>query len=87
MSPSSLSKRFIDSGSSASSIGSYPTRVRNIDHLIVRPEAFDLVIGLGTRRIGAMDFRSVGQGFTPEAVNSGDGGFDVIHLETDVIDA
>ncbi len=34
-----------------------------------------------------MDFGSVGQGFTPEAVNSGDGGFDVIHFETHVVDA
>ena len=41
------------------SIGSYPSRVGNIDHLIVGPEAFDLVVGLRTRRIGAMDFCSV----------------------------
>jgi len=34
-----------------------------------------------------MDFRSVGQRFAPEAVDSGDGGVDVVHLETDVIDA
>jgi hypothetical protein len=34
-----------------------------------------------------MDFRSVGQWFAPETVDSGDGGVDVVHLETDVIDA
>ena len=34
-----------------------------------------------------MDFRSVGQGFAPEAVDSGDGGVDIVYLETYVIDA
>ena len=34
-----------------------------------------------------MDFRSVGQWFAPEAVDSGDGGVDVVYLETYVVDA
>ena len=34
-----------------------------------------------------MDFGSVGQRFASEVVDSGDGGVDVVHLETDVIDA
>src|SRR6266536_1801108 len=69
------------------SIGSYPTRVRNVNHLLVRPEAFDLVIRLRPGRIAPMDFGSVGQGFTPEAVNSSHRGLDVVHLEAHVVDA
>ena len=34
-----------------------------------------------------MDFRSVGQGFTPEAVDSSHGGVDIVYLETYVVDA
>ena len=34
-----------------------------------------------------MNFRSVGQRFTTETVNSGDGGVDIVHLETHVVDA
>jgi hypothetical protein len=64
-----------------------PSPIGNVDHLLVGAEAFDLVIGLRPRRIGAMNFRSVRQRFTAEAVDSGDGGFDVIHLEAEVIDA
>src|SRR5262245_25659673 len=74
-------------GRGARLIGSDPTDIRNVDHLFVRAEAFDLVIRLRPRRIGAMNFRSVRQRFTAEAVDSGDGGFDVIHLEAEVIDA
>src|SRR5262245_58974482 len=69
------------------SIGSDPARIRNVDHLTVGTKAFDLVIKLRLRRIDPMDFRSVGQGFTAEAVDSSDGGLDVIHLEANVIDA
>ena len=68
-------------------IGSDPTSVRNIDHLLVGTEAFDLVVGLRLRWIASMDFRSVGQRFAAQAVDSGNGGLDVIHLETDVVNA
>src|SRR5262249_21782715 len=71
----------------ARSIGSDPTDIGNVDHLLVRAEAFDFIIRLRPRGIGAMNFRSVRQRFTAEAVDSGHGCLDVIYLEAEVIDA
>ena len=69
------------------SIGSYPACIGNVDHLLIGADAFDLVIRLRPGRIAPMNFRFVGQRFTAETVNSGDGGVDIVHLETYVVDA
>jgi hypothetical protein len=69
------------------SIRSYPTDVGHIDHLLVRSEAFDLVIGLWPARITPMNLRSFGQRFAAKTVDASDCGIDVLYLKAHVIDA
>src|SRR6478672_11999710 len=49
-----------------------PSRIRNVDHLIVRPNAFNFKIGLRLRRIRVLHFVSLVQSFSAKLLHARD---------------
>jgi len=64
-----------------------PTGGRNIDYLFIGAEAFYFEIGLRFRRASLVRLHAAGQRFAAQSLNVRQGGFDIVNLKADVIDA